>query len=209
MPWCSAFQIPKDSELCKTTLQTLNNLIRSFPQYSHLADTATGFLQRNIPRPSREPFSTIIHFDLWTNNILHQIENGEIIRNVFVDFQIYDYRSAAADVFFFLWTSVQKSVLEQYLDDLIRYYHEKLLETLNILKVDTSLFGLTDFSEDLRLESAFEFGHSILFIFILKYGKEIGELPSKDEHGVDKLNDDLKEFVYFMVSECFKRGWLC
>lgn len=138
---------------------------------------------------------------------MNKIENGEIVKNIFLDFQIYGYRSVVVDLFFFLWTSVQKKVLEEHLDHLLVHYHSNLLATLNSFKMDTTEFGYDAFEEEIRLETEFEFGHTLLFMFILKH-VNFGAILRTFSGSVDNLTPEFRENVHFMVAECIKRGWV-
>lgn len=204
-PLCTIFNF-KEEENTTVIFKTLRQLIKTYPEYGHLAEKATRFSETKTPATCREPFGTIIHFDLWVNNILNKIEKDGRIKNVFVDFQVYGYRSPAADVFFFLWTSVKYSVLKQNLDHLLIHYHRKLLDTLKHFSVDTSEFEYKNFEEELRLEAEFEFGHALLFKFFLMFVKEIEIDDYKLE--IDELSPELREDIHYMVTECAKRRWL-
>lgn len=120
---------------------------------------------------------------------------------------MYGYRSVVADLFFFLWTSVQKQVLEEHLDHLLVHYHSNLLATLNNFKMDTTEFGYEVFEEEIRLEAEFEFGHTLLFMYILKH-VDFGAKLKTFNRSADNFTPGFRENVHFMVAECIKRGWL-
>lgn len=162
-PHCEHFNVSKSNPLSKNVHKALKEIIQTFPEHRYLAEKATNFEQAEIPIP-REPFSTLIHFDLWVNNIMNKIEEDGTIINRFVDFQIYDYRSPAADVFLFLWTSVKFEVLKQHLDHLLVYYHTTVLKTLKDFQVDTTAFDFENFKKEMQYEaSKYEFKHALLF----------------------------------------------
>lgn len=164
-----------------------------------------------IPEP-REPYATIAHGDLWVNNTMQKFEQGQIVANKLLDFQVYDYRSCASDVFFFLWTSCQEDVVKNHLDYLIKYYHDMLIKTIKELKCDTSDFSFDKFLEEMKLESVYEFGHSLFFIWIVKHESAISEENIKkklsNEEILASVPRQVKDYYYFMVKECNKRGWL-
>lgn len=191
-----------------TYLSSLKNLIKSFEGYAHLAEPATCFLDKKTPTTIREPYASLIHFDLWSANVMNKLENNKIVKNIFIDFQIYDYRSPAADVFFFLWTSVQKQVLEHHIDDLTLHYHNQLLKTVESYQIDISQFTYQTFEEELRVEAGFEFGHAALFAFGLKMETKEPWNSEKTFYEIEDLGTTLKDYFYFMVTECNKRGWL-
>lgn len=185
-------------------LTVLKHLIESFEDCAELSRRATNFRDKLTPTTCREPFGCVSHFDFWFNNIMNKIEKDGTVKNMFVDFQLYGYRSPAADVFFFLWTSIGKKILEDNLDYLLQYYHKNLLNTLRSFNIDTSKFDYTFFLEEMRLEADFEFGHAIVFNIFVKHPVPL------DDYGKDvlKIEPELKEFIHFMVKECNKRGWL-
>lgn len=204
---CTAYEFPED-QFYIPVCDFLKKLIRSFPEYAHLADKAVNFLGEEHPKV-REPFSTVIHFDFWVNNIMNKVGEDETVKNKFVDFQLYNYRSSAADVFFFLWTSVELQVLEHKLDHLLHFYHQSLLNRLKAFGLDTSIFSYERFNDDICLEVEYEFGHTLLFVFFLKYLRQ-QKFEAEDEFTMD-VNDvppEVKKYIYFMISESVKRQWL-
>lgn len=206
-PLCTPFQF-KQSEAFENMYQVLKELIQTFPEYAHLAETATNFPGKPTPTTYREPWGTVIHFDLWTNNILNKVKDDDIEKNVLVDFQVYACRSPAVDVFFHLWTSVQKEVLEEHLDDLLVHYHQNLLKTLEGYTIDTSQFGYHQFLEEIRLETGFEFGHALGFVCMLKAIRNLDSLINGFKLRVEHINPEVRDLIHLMVSECHKRGWL-
>lgn len=206
IPKCTPFSFMTADNITKA-LAALKEIINTFPNYSHLAEKATSFQEKGTPKTCREPFGSIIHFDLWVNNILNKIDSDGTVHNVFVDFQIYGYRSPAADVFFFLWTSIDDNVLQQYLDHFLHHYHRYLIKRLEAFGIDTSPFGYEKFEEELRLESDFEFGHALVFKFLLRMFKDL-EKAAKEHFKYGEISPDLKDTLFYMISECAKRGWL-
>lgn len=207
LPYCNKFEFLKNNNVAGI-LGTIRELIRTFPDYADFAENATNLVEKKSATV-REPFGTISHNDLWTNNIMNKIEVNENINNVFVDFQGYNYRSLTADVFFFLWTSVEQTVLKNHLDHLLKHYHQNLINTLSQFGIDTTLFEYEKFEEELKLEADYEFGHALFFIFILKFIYKLGGFDMGNfKVEVDDINPELRESIYFMVSECVKRGWL-
>lgn len=124
---------------------------------------------------------------------------------------MFEYRSPAADLFFYLWTSVKTSVLQEHLDDLLQHYHQHLLNTLQIYNCDTRLFGYEQLLDEIKTESSFEFGHALQFaLFVVqgkKGGEQLSEFPTVEQY-VRNMSDKAKEKLYYMVSECDKRGWM-
>lgn len=205
LPYCIPYSFLSYPNFPFETFKVLRTLISTFPECSELAEKATNFLDKATPATCREPFGVLAHFDLKMSNIMQRTEKDGTIKIVLVDFQIYGYRSPAADIFFFLWTNLSKKNLEENLDRLLKFYHQSLLNTLDFFNIDTSKFDYNHFEEELRQEAEYEFGHALMFNYFMKHG---GNIEDNYRSDVALIKPELKEFVYFMVKECNKRGWL-
>lgn len=91
-------------------------------------------------KPSNEPWTTIIHNDLWANNTMQVFNNGKIVYNKIQNFQLYQYVNPFLDLVFFISSSVRKNIVRKYFDDLVLHYQDNLLIALENLKCDTSAF---------------------------------------------------------------------
>lgn len=115
--------------------------------------------RKNTNIQADTPYTTIIHRDLWTNNILFTCgklntndENsprcfwflicemffvsdskGNIAKIKFCDYQLTSYCSFAMDLIFFLYTSVAMHVLNENFETFIRAYHSHFYKTLERL----------------------------------------------------------------------------
>lgn len=191
-------------------LEATKDILLENPKCHHLIPKISLWGQRPIPAP-REPFATLAHSDLWVNNMLQKFENGKLVGNKIVDFQVYAYRSAVSDLFFFLWSSVQLSVLQNHLNHLLKFYHDNLIETLEKFHCDTQPFNFEVFEKELQVESDFEFGHALQFRTYVVNGQKGGSAMNAipDKHFFLKsVTPAVKEQVWFMVLECERRGWL-
>ncbi|KAH8359448.1 hypothetical protein KR093_006786 [Drosophila rubida] len=83
---------------------------------------------------SPNEFNVINHGDSWVNNFLFKIApNGDISEMVFVDFQNPRYGHPFADLLYFIMTSVHIDYKLKHFDYFIKYYHDQLIEHLEIL----------------------------------------------------------------------------
>lgn len=207
-PRCTPFSF-QGNVVIQLAVKALRELILTLPECAHLVEVATNFLDKETPKTCREPFATLIHFDLGINNILQNTGKDGTVQNVFVDFQLYAYRSLVADVFFFLWTSVEEAVLKHNLDHLLRFYHHNLLITLEAFGIDTSAFEYERIEEEMKIEAEYEFGHAIIFKFMFLALRDLENLEESGfEFEAEQIRPELKSFFQFMITECAKRGWL-
>lgn len=142
----------------------------------------------------REPFSTIIHSNLWTENIMVKL-NG-VKRGIIkiVDFQHYDYGSPAADILFFLFTSVEISVLEDCLDELLSHYHTIFESELQHFEIENPSFSLENFLKEVSTEAS-----TAQFPHIMTKMKKIFPPKHSKEH---------EERAWYIVQEFAKRNWI-
>jgi hypothetical protein len=68
----------------------------------------------------------------------------------FVDLQLVQHASVTRDVLFFLFTSVQGTILKQHLDDLIMFYYQNLTKILEDLHCDTTPYGFDVFKNEMK-----------------------------------------------------------
>ncbi|KAJ3658372.1 hypothetical protein Zmor_010113 [Zophobas morio] len=163
---------------------------------------------------AREPFATLVHQDCWVNNTMIKVERGKSVKNKLVDFQICDYASPARDLVFFLFSSVQNSVLEKHYDALVRYYHQTFTEVLQALKCETTRFSFDAFLKEIDYEAAnTQFMHLIFMTFPIfaRKGtvKELSEITPEDMIPESAEITDLhKEKLIFVIRQFAKRNWI-
>lgn len=93
---------------------------------------AAGMAAANNTKVKRKsPYNTICHNDFWMNNMMLKFDEAGLPNGIrIVDFQVTHYNSAAMDVLFFLFTSVENDVLEAELDHFLRLYFDSLIDCL-------------------------------------------------------------------------------
>ncbi|KAJ3658386.1 hypothetical protein Zmor_010126 [Zophobas morio] len=164
------------------------------------------------PPPAREPFATVSHNDCWVNNTMVQLQNGKAVQSRLVDFQISDYASPAKDVLFFLFSSIKNDILRKECDNLIRYYHDNLIEVLKELKCDTQPFCFEEFQKELDFEAVrTQFAHLALMLFPIFAPKldvkDMADIKPSDI-GNNEPTELHKEKLVFIVEEFAKRAWI-
>lgn len=164
------------------------------------------------PPKSREPFGTLIHLDFWVNNTMIKTEEGKVVGNKMVDFQMPEYGSPARDLAFFIFDSIQNEVVVKHYDHLVEFYHQNLTDTLKQFDVDTKPFSLEAFKGeiDLAMEEMVLFQCFMMLkpIFATKDDvKEVEDMSENDLKNNDTVSQELKEKLWMLVTEFAKRRW--
>ncbi|EFA00204.1 uncharacterized protein LOC660404 [Tribolium castaneum] len=172
-------------------------------------------LTKNIKTSSPSHFLTLTHCDLWVNNIMVKFDKNSRITEVkFVDFQLYEYASFVRDVVFFIFSSVQTSVLKESCDDLLLHYFDSLIKHLVSLKCDTKLFTYDAFLDEIKsVVHQGEFFHVLTMLPpIFAAEKDTKEVEALELHDVifheSEVTETHREKAYFVVKEFIRRGWL-
>lgn len=196
------FEVLGKNEKCKLYI----------PRLKRLLEEMIVNMKNGVKKPKREPFATISHNDLWVNNTMQIFKRNKMVKNKFVDFQMYSYDSPAPDLFYFIWSSIQLPVVETKFNDLLKYYHDNFLEVLQELGCDTNPFSCAYFEKELK-ESAVDILIKCLFMFRFIFAK-------KGSYALDLTADitqapipidfieSTEERAALMVQYFGRRGWV-
>lgn len=205
---------PQDKQVYSTFAEILQESNKCVPWISKVKEIFDN-TKRKQKMPPQEPFATMTHGDVWVNNTMIKFQNGLPVSNKLVDFQVCDYKSPASDVFFFLFTSVQLSVLQDNFDDLIEFYHKQFISHLEKLKCDIAPFGLAKFLEEMKPTTSIRLFHTIMMLFFVVYGKKGGSTKEFDPNAPfdsEKMKADInplaREKAWYLVHTCGTKGWL-
>ncbi|CAH1995748.1 unnamed protein product [Acanthoscelides obtectus] len=149
-----------------------------------------------------EPISTLVHKDMWINNVMVRTKDQDV---KFVDFQCYTYDTPATDLIFFLCGSVRLEVLEKHFDDLLKYYHDNFVDTLNKLKCDTSPFTYEYLMDEIAKCMDREFHHCVIFTTVIIFGAKNKRVNFDEKREISMAQ---KQRIWWMVREFLKKGWL-
>ncbi|XP_063995652.1 uncharacterized protein LOC135173007 [Diachasmimorpha longicaudata] len=109
--------------------------------------------------PPCEPWSTIIHSDFWSNNLMfHNNSAGEPDDIKLVDFQNFLFSSPTKDLAFFVSCGLDHEA-NAHAHELIDLYYKTLIERLVLLKCDIQPYSRDSFDEKIREDARLEFLH--------------------------------------------------
>lgn len=193
-------------------IKILINAISNDPEMSIYSDFVRMALSqdsaKNWGTKSIESWSTIIHSDLWVNNILfHKDTDTNKVDGIkFVDFQNYQYMSPLRELIFFFVTSLKDDVIEEKFDELLDLYHENFIEVLRRLKCDTDQFARDKFDERLKIDAFVQFPLKILTADVSKDDKTIAtpETIFQDE----TLNETMLGKLRRCMKKYAEKGWM-
>ncbi|CAH1124986.1 unnamed protein product [Ceutorhynchus assimilis] len=199
-----------DQKLIKS-LKEIPELTDFMPQIARNIEESSPFGVREI----REPWAGIMHLDFWCNNIMATSE--ETPKVMILDLQVPKQGSVAADLIFFLLTSVKFDVIKDRLDEFVELYYEEFIENLRQLKVDTSDFKLDGLLEEITEEvKKAEFRHSLSHSYQMLMNKGVAHIDTSDakfkQENFDAkpqgLNERQIEKLRWISLEVLKRNWI-
>lgn len=116
-------------------------------------------------------FRTLVHGDSWLNNMLFQIdENEKSLDMKFIDFQLSFWASPVNDLLYMMSSSLRDDIKVEHFDDLIVFYHDHLVESLQALKYEKHIPTLAELQIDLLEKGGSrEFNRRFHFNLILKF----------------------------------------
>ncbi|KAI4461873.1 hypothetical protein MML48_5g00005483 [Holotrichia oblita] len=166
------------------------------------------------PPKGKDMFATMTHNDYWVNNTLIKFENGKPVKNAMVDFQIMEFGSLAHDVIFFLYSSVELSLLEKKVDEFIQLYYQKFIQSLVRLKCDISQYSYEAMLEEFALiANQAQFSHTLFMLTPILTAK--GRATELSDFGYsnfvldeDILHENYFKRLHFLILDFVKKGWI-
>jgi hypothetical protein len=181
----------------------------------------------DVAEPMKCGFVIMNHGDLWLNNMMFKADaDNKSIDCKLIDFQMPFWASPAADLQYFLISSVENDIKVEHFDDFIEFYHTELSSGLKKLGYDQYIPTLVELHVDLLEKRYFGMFDASVFIcsnlksnlipacmvlmiilFIVKYDSP--EDIDMDVFMAKGENPDLIDRIY--GNECYKTAlklWL-
>lgn len=100
----------------------------------------------NIADVDPEEFNVLNHCDGWSNNIMFQYneQTSDLLDTLFVDYQLPRVATPAQDLLYFILSSCQYDIKLNQFDYMIHFYHDKLVNNLELLKYSKNIPTLKD-----------------------------------------------------------------
>ncbi|XP_066256373.1 uncharacterized protein [Euwallacea similis] len=215
-PYCPKFgsaEGPGKEQMDKGLL----TFFATVPEYKPYLDRIAKTIHESFPfkqRKLHEPWISVIHLDFWCNNIM--VTGGKHSKNIILDLQVPMVASPAADVIFFLLTSVNFEAIKTRFDQFLKFYYEEFIKNLKQLKVETSTFTFDSFIEEINYAAkTAELAHSLGHVQIILMEKGVSGLDSsKTDYKPEDAEDIMKapnqkqiEKTKWLIQEAEKRNW--
>lgn len=142
-------------------------MITSLPEFAYLSEKLSKLRNKFIEKtyetldPDPTQFNTLVHGDLWINNLLLQYDDDTLAENtplkniMFIDFQYSCWTSPAIDLHYFFNSSLQEDVRSNHIDELVEFYHRELTTRLEKLNYQKHIPTLQQFQQEFLSKSFF------------------------------------------------------
>ncbi|KAJ8871951.1 hypothetical protein PR048_028291 [Dryococelus australis] len=189
--------------ICEQKINLIYEHIKNFIDYSHSDEF----------RYPTEIFGTIIHDDLWTNNMMFKyrsVKDNDPIGVKIYDFQVVRYGSPLTDVIFYLFTSTITGIVTKHLDMLLKLYYNSFVDWLKILGCDTTEFQFNVFLGEVKSAAQLELIHILYWLFPITLHKDqLEEFKTGSPHeNVIDFNEDFIQKARDTITVFSERNWL-
>ncbi|KAL9884969.1 uncharacterized protein ACN427_011596 [Glossina fuscipes fuscipes] len=188
-----SFQLLFGGQLLK-----LAQLLAEDLEFSHSSKKLLNYYDQftenvlNSVYPLEGQVNVLNHGDIWVNNLFFKYDKKLRDGNPtptdirFIDFQLSFCGSLGFDVNYFLNTSLQLNVLQQYRETLINYYAETLVKTLRLLPYDGSIPTIQAILDEISAKEAY--GWVIAFTFFPLMSMDATD---SQDNSLESLNDSV------------------
>ncbi|KAL6263748.1 hypothetical protein P5V15_003832 [Pogonomyrmex californicus] len=137
------------TEMCiKSMLQYLELMEPQTEELQAIKDYISPYVEkaydtlRGLFTAPKQKYHAICHGDPWINNLLYlHDKDGKIIDLKMVDYQIIRHISPSTDILYFIYSSVQESLIERSFESLIKIYHNEFFNELRRLHMNEKILA--------------------------------------------------------------------
>ncbi|XP_049764584.1 uncharacterized protein LOC126092897 [Schistocerca cancellata] len=143
---------------CKLLADQVETLEESYSKYApKLRALSETIFPRLVEMSNREgKFRVLAHADTWVNNIMFQYSGGAVQDAVLLDFQVSAYSSPSIDLQYFTHTSLTEQVYADHFTDLLKEYHDHLIEVMHDTRVSADKqMSFEELLEDMEAHALF------------------------------------------------------
>lgn len=147
----------KSWEWMQSSFSAFPNLLKILPKYKDDEEMCRRISEKlpmvhqtslDLVRRSERFRNVVCHGDLWSNNIMFtHDESGKPDGLKFLDYQFVRYLPPTTDIMFFLYTSTRRQFREENEENLLRLYHNQLMQTLTTHGLSRDLLPEEQFRE--------------------------------------------------------------
>ncbi|XP_055307114.1 uncharacterized protein LOC129571346 [Sitodiplosis mosellana] len=152
-----------------------------------------------LTRAPDSPYTTVVHKDLWINNIMTKRDATPTKVKIY-DFQSFYFESFMHDLIFFLFTSVQNSDLKSNFKSLIDHYLAEFRKTMDFFKCP-----LDDYTSEKMWSEIRDKAHILLFRLLIRAKVTKANHDSTPQlHEVNKRNSPMERPASKVVLDQWK-----
>lgn len=126
-------------------------------RFENAYDLALKFIE------AEEPLATLCHGDLTINNMFFKNENGKL-KTTFIDFALVRYGSPILDLSTFICLHCANNIDKNMLDNVLKVYHDSLIQCLKENDMDCEQYPFEAFYEDYKKKGLFGFFIASFFL---------------------------------------------
>ncbi|CAH2055900.1 unnamed protein product, partial [Iphiclides podalirius] len=168
-------------------------------------------------------YSVIQHGDLWTNNIMFQMQGDQPVACIMIDYQLSKESLPAADIHNLIFNCTDYKTRSKHYYEWIDYYHSELDRCLNNFGLKVSyVYPRDKFDADLKRYGKPYLGMAFMMLNVLlrptQEALQMSVFESSDmtkmvegfgmQNLMEQTLDEIKKRVDGLVDSCFEYGYL-
>ncbi|KPJ01421.1 hypothetical protein RR46_03193 [Papilio xuthus] len=205
---------------------TLNDLKTIFDndRYKNVITDVTQYLIKGwmklMNSDAGSKYSVIQHGDLWTNNIMFQMQGDQPNDCIFIDYQLSRDSLPVSDIHYLLFSCTDYQTRSKHYHEWMDYYHSELDRYLSYFDLKVNyVYPRDKFDADLKRYGKPGLGIAFVMVnFALRQTQEAADLTNIDGTNLpdnlkigslmNKTVVSIKERIEGLIESCFELGYL-